>query len=233
MRTDWTGTILDQVGTAHLQTFSTDEPPAPIFPAPHPPGIPPQLAQPSSSDLDTLESTEAFAGSASHSSISISSDTSIPSLSSNDLAYLSVLFEGGAESVTETPYKENKQKHLNFIYKSETNSLKHLSEVQQASVMEQALMTVSEVKEKDPYLLLNLNPKQMQNLQSQINYEIEETAEQFPLTQLRAEDCIPEPINEFALLRMPEGKIKNEWIHKSILELQGLVKENQLEAYTK
>jgi hypothetical protein len=99
MRTDWTGTILDQVGTAHLQTFSTDEPPAPIIPAPRPAGVPTQLVQPSYSDLETLDSTEAFAGSASVSSFSISSENSVPSLSTHDLAYLSVLFEGGGLKV--------------------------------------------------------------------------------------------------------------------------------------
>jgi hypothetical protein len=137
--------------------------------------------------------------------------------------------KGGVESITEMPSKDNTQKYLNTIYKSETNSEEHLSDVQQATSItkpeenfadvQQAFLTVSTVEEKHAYSLLDLDPERQEIIESSFVAEID-------LPRLTAEDFIPEPINEFALLRMQEGKIKHEWIQKSILEVQGLIKEN-------
>jgi hypothetical protein len=139
---------------------------------------------------------------------------------------------GGAESISEMPSKDNKQRYLDTIYKSETSSLQHLSEVQQAfdklktsppeehfSNIQQAFLTVSTVDEKDAYLLMDLDCKKQEIIECSFVSEIDASL-------LAAEDFIPEPINEFALDNMSEGKIKHEWIQKSILEVQGLIKEN-------
>jgi len=46
------------------------------------------------------------------------------------------------------------------------------------------------------------------------------------IPEFTAEDFIPEPSNEYALVKMPEGKIKHEWIQKCIVEIRVLIKEN-------
>jgi hypothetical protein len=91
--------------------------------------------------------------------------------------------------------------------------------------VQQAFHTVETVAEKDTYtyMILNLDSKRQDHFANFIEESDDITVN---VPKFSTEDFIPEPINEFALIRMNEGKIKHEWIQKSILEVQCLVKEN-------
>ena len=132
---------------------------------------------------------------------------------------MSVFFEGGVESISEMPTKDNKQKLM--IYKSETNTEENMLKIQEDSMKDeqQAFHTVETINEKDAYTLLELNPENREKTENCLMEEMEKP-------EFTAEDFIPEPSNEFALVKMPEGKIKHEWIQKCIVEMRVLIKEN-------
>jgi hypothetical protein len=127
MKTDWTGTIQDQFGHKNLITYSEEEFIPPVFPTVIPPGIPPQLGQNLPEDLPEDHGLPQFAA------FTTSKELQKPK-ASKDSPPLSVLFEGGVESTSKMPCKDNTQSFLNTVFKSETNSQEHLSEVQQAFV---------------------------------------------------------------------------------------------------
>ena len=111
--------------------------------------------------------------------------------------------------------QENLKDNCNYCKQTHP---KHLSQ-DSLDEEQQAFHTVETIHEKDAYALLELNPESRIKTEECLLKELDKP-------EFTAEDFIPEPSNEFALIRMPEGKIKHEWIEKTIVELRGLVKEN-------
>jgi hypothetical protein len=115
-------------------------------------------------------------------------------------------------------HKLNNTKYdpLQKTYKSETNYNENLSKTQQAFLI---VSETSETHTDDSFQELyheTLNEEEMEwALMSAIE----------PMSPC-ADEYIPEPRDEWALIKMNEGKIKHEWIQKSILEVKGLIKEN-------
>ena len=232
---DWTGTLSNIFGSSAQQTFSDD---------------------PSEDEQNYSSENESQTGSVNPSTVSNDSPQSnfepsqeSPPQLTEESALLSILFEGGTESISKMPSKDNKQKLM--IYKSETNAeenllktqgvpltmemmeqenqkdncnyckQKHTKHLSQESLDEeqQAFHTVETIHEEDAYALLELNPESRIKTEECLIRELDKPF-------FTAEDFIPEPSNEYALIKMPEGKIKHEWIQKTILEVRGLIKEN-------
>ena len=133
------------------------------------------------------------------------------SVNPNTLAILSVLSEGGEEqeNCLPTPCKDNSNNcQPDLVFQSETNYIEHLGNVQQAFII------VSNTSETD-----NNTIEDIASLQHCSMMEAQ------PIS-VSAEDFIPEPINEHALIKMKNISIKQTWIDKSIAEMESLLKEN-------
>ena len=88
-----------------------------------------------------------------------------------------------------------------LVFQSETNYIDHLSNVQQA------FLIVSNTAEQD-----DNNIEDIASLEHCLMVEAQ------PIS-ISAEDFIPEPINEHALIKMKNISIKQTWIDRSIAEM--------------
>ena len=93
-----------------------------------------------------------------------------------------------------------------LVFQSETNYIEHLGNVQQA------FLIVSNTNKTD-----NNTIEDIASLQHCLMVEAQ------PIS-ISAEDLIPEPINEHALIKMKNISIKQIWLDRSIAE--SLLKEN-------